>query len=131
MCLSVVEKVLRPIDWTEREGWKAFDHNYSRDLIFQWRYTPGLEDALDDVVPMDKWLKATVTTIAITLDGKLSYRAGFHVFPNRTAARAWSGSAIVKVRCRGVQTIGKQDGLDVFVCREMFVPSGKRKARRK
>ena len=125
MCLSVVEKVLRPIDWTERVGWKAFGANLYGHLCFQWQYTPGREEELNDVVPLDKWLKATVQTLILA--GQPSYKAGFHVFTSRSGAVKWGSGTIIKVRCRGVQTIGKQDELDVFVCREMFVPSGKRK----
>lgn len=120
MCLTKVEKVLKPIDWTERQGWKVFrrDPDSPSGYAFEFRRFHGKSD-----VPTNRWLKAHVQGIW------KGYRSGFHVFATRAGAREWYEGegefAVVKVRARGVQTIGLQSGHKCLVAREMFVPRPK------
>ena len=122
MCLTKIDEVLKPIDWSEREGWKVFQR-HEEGYGFEFR---NLNQAFH--VPTDCWLKAKV--ISISSNNLDTYRSGFHVFVTRRGADEWHGNAergcvVVKVRVRGVETIGSQGEHECWVAREMWVPRPK------
>lgn len=116
MCLNKVDKILKPIDWTERTAWKVF-RPIPEGYQFEFQGLRGSPE-----VPTGKWLKAKVSDLR-----SWGYKSGFHAFTTREGARVWrgypyDGYAIVKVKVRGVQTLGSQCGHECLVAREMLVP---------
>ena len=125
MCLdTVIRKLKRPSRGKVQEGWKTFDFITGKKGVkdLQFEFFP-LEGKYK--VPIGKWLKATVNTVTYCVDkssgGYSTYASGFHIYTEKPAK---IGRA-VKVKYRGAQVFGRQDGLKVVVAREMYVPRKK------
>ena len=123
MCLEVVTEVKKPVDRTTViDAYKIVGHNSdNRTLHFQCCVFGG-----DDVVPLDKWLKAEKDG-SISDDNGKPYSPGFHCFATKKGAEAWNGKfsswPIIKVKIRKIRTVGKQSGCKCYVADEMFVPT--------
>lgn len=119
MCLDTIteryERPSRRVVW----AWKCFAMGLSKEqLLFEFSDLNG-----KFVVQRGEWLKAEEKTIG---ENGWPYTSGFHAFKHKDDAEGWwAGGAltVVKVKLRGVHTIGTQ-GPDmlVLVASELYVP---------
>lgn len=94
MCMSTVAKDYRNvkkrdfgIGYKMMTGGKGLYHSYLTDLRLK------------------KWYKANINSKIGAYDGK-DYRSGFHIFLSEKDARDYSNGTLIRVRYRGVSSIG-------------------------
>lgn len=112
MCLESLKEEYESPSNMIMDGWKEFD-GVGNNLTFQ----------IDgQLVVFDKWLTAKETRISGLILGGESYTSGFHVYCNDEEIRkTWGHYRHVYIR--KVTYLGRQDGKDVVVAKEMYVPS--------
>ena len=110
-------------------GWKAVFENGIEEACFTHRTINGGSRGMFEypVIPVGKWIKATVVEIKMK-DG--SYQSGFHIFKSALGAGKFikrissrSNTRVIPVRYRGGHTKGSQGGYAVIVAKEMYVPN--------
>jgi|ERR1035438_3153989 hypothetical protein len=135
MCLSVVTKTFDPPDVAERWAWKVFCNKLSSPatccgLYFGYDGKDFLRE-LDGIQsramawPKGEWLQAVQREIKYDLHKV--YMTGFHCYRTRSSARIVQRQdrhrrKVVKVKIRGVRFNGVQDGFQVLVADELFIP---------
>jgi len=123
MCLYAITKRIESPSMRERWAWKAFRGTPSKP-VFLFRKL-----ARRSLVQTGRWLRAEGRNIRPGCADDHTYPAGFHAFATRREARdfnfIYAAELVLKVRVRGVETVGIQSGLTCLVCREMYVPKPK------
>jgi hypothetical protein len=128
MCLDTITKIVEPTEEVV-EAWKLF----RKGSFFSW--SNELTAFISDKIKLGRWNTA-ISALAVTFDWNLrepsNYNLGFHAYPNKdTGYRAWKVYTngflkgqlkLLKVKLRKVHTYGTQDGFDVIVAEEMFIP---------
>lgn len=121
MCLNTITKQYAKPNAKERWAWKAFE-----------LYKGHLAPLCMETPPRFKrgiWLRARNCDVWLGIAAK--YTAGFHAFTSRTAATEWGSwsndmPTVLRVKLRGVHTVGTQDGHRVLVADEMWIPPAKK-----
>src|ERR1700722_5214434 len=109
MCLSYVTEQYDTPSSCITDGWKAMYGTTTKPQLY------GMKD-----VPIDEWFKAN-TAIQIKADDGKNYESGFHVWKDETKTRAAENRRRVFVRF--ISALGSQDGEQVVIAREMYIPS--------
>ena len=121
MCLDTVTKRIKPTKRV-RVGWKIFFKCQDGELQLLYRNLEG-----DSIIKRGEWLKAEEQTIYFGLRDRYytsgfydMYTSGFHAY--KSIPQVYPPSCIaVKVKLRGVHTIGFEEDKEVLVAQEMFV----------
>ena len=137
MCLDRLEDFP-----TKDYGWKVFIRRRGKEAIWSGRLNlnqrspaskAGLEEPfIDYVFPVNKWLDANNgkrNTILHTNDDYKNYKAGFHIFPSRNAAREFGYGVIRKVKFKEVITTGIQNEHKVIVAKKILVLPAKKRTK--
>jgi len=113
MCLSRVEEIIANPSSVIQDGAKQFTG--SKGIYFETYPLDGSSYGNREV-PLDKWLTATEKDV--TASDSQSYKSGFHIYEEKTPKDRRR-----RVYFRYVTAIGAQDGKNVLIAREMYVPS--------
>ena len=115
MCLSTVKETYDNPSKVIVDGWKNIDASKPR---FQLAVNGSLD------IPKDKWITATSehekSGQGIKADDGIRYEPGFHAYADEKELK---GKGHVRVFLRGVSCLGSQDGKQVIIAREMYLPS--------
>lgn len=116
MCLSTVKDKNVDLSGCIVSGWKDFAGTASAPEFQVY----GVKHLLGRAkkVPLDKWFEADKQQIAS--DDSELYDSGFHIYSDDGKR---PNSASRRVYYRLVEVLGTQDGHEVIIAREMYVPS--------
>jgi hypothetical protein len=126
MCLTTVERLTIKNPEKERVAYKVFCTQLVRkDLI---RFPFYFLGDYNNFVKRDKWLIAYEVKLT-----KPNYVSGFHIFLSKKLASKFQkkhlsmAGIVVKIKAKGIHTVGRQDGFKTYVVRKIFVPKDKLK----
>lgn len=119
MCLDKIKEHYDNPSMAIIDGWKTFNVDTTFGLKFTAVNLNGKWE-----VPMDRWIKADPKLIQDS-KGK-DYFTGFHVYTDEDKVKKKYVSKYTtpyRVYIRKVTCLGEQDGLDVYIAQEMYVPT--------
>ena len=130
MCLDTVTKRIKPTKQV-RVGWKIFCIS-QRDDHKELQLTYYLLERRS-IIKRGEWLKAEERPILFDFfNSNNKYPSGFHAYKEEPdldlfylCERHLFNVIKIKVKLRGVHTIGLEGTKEVLVAREMFVPKEK------
>lgn len=127
MCLRKITRRLKDNN-KETDAWKVFQTNPGGSLKFIFTCV----HLVYDPVERGKWLQRRPGALVETGTHRSEYAPGFHCYSTEEQAKEmltrcealfnYDKFALVKVKLRGVETIGTEEHGTVLVAREMFVP---------
>jgi hypothetical protein len=128
MCLDIITQTFDPPVVIEQWAWKVFCVNKTvkppRPLCgLYYKFNGDYWNSHQVGWPRGEWLQAVqVPALAAPV-----YMTGFHCYRTRSSARIVQRLGrhrrkVVKVKIRGVRLNGVQDGFQVLVADELFIP---------
>jgi hypothetical protein len=114
MCLEMITKRVEDPSCIV-SGWKRFKGTAAEPHFDVYAFSGSSK------VPLDKWIHAEEEKLSVP-GSYATYTSGFHVFSDEQETNK-SGKIFRRVYYRGVEVIGRQDGYEVAIARQMYVPS--------
>lgn len=116
MCLDSIKEEYETPSPLVQGGWKEFSGTDAKPISQQ----------TSKPIPLDQWIKANEVTISMSGGG--SYTSGFHVYSDDTQISKNKGNYVKyrRVYYRNVTYLGTQDGKEVVIAREIYVPSNQK-----
>jgi hypothetical protein len=124
MCLRTITREFTGTNMKVTRVWKEFiiDRCGDKEVNLQALFFYGIYQKEDWGV----WLKTPKTRRKIRTDANpdKGYRAGFHGWKRKPCN---NHDNLIPVEFRRIHTLGKQDGIDVYVAYEMRIPKNWKK----